>query len=160
MPNIERFNQFGQRQQTLITSILTEHFGELTELPRWSKFDFTNDNVNIEVKSRQNMNINTYNRTMMSCNKAIEEENKDLYFVFNYVYDILNDKKQIYYIKYEKELFDTFEVKDLEYFDGTSKPHFYIPTNLLTKIYEDKQEDKPKITRGVCRLNINKSIRV
>lgn len=156
MPNIEEWNEFGQKQQTLITPILTQHFGILRELPRWSKFDFTSDTINIEVKSRQNMNINTYSETMMSCDKAVEFEGKELFFVFNYVYDIANDKKQIYYIKYEKELFDTFEVKDFQYEDGTFKPHFYIPVNLLTKIYEDK----PRITRGVCRLNINKSIKV
>jgi hypothetical protein len=152
MPNIEEWNEFGQRQQTLITSILINYFGDLIELPRNNKFDFTGEFINIEVKSRMNKKLESFPTTMLACNKVVLEENKDLYFVFNFVFDVPNDKKEIYFIKYDKELFETFEVKDLEYFDGTSKPHYYIPVNLLGKIYEDE----PSIRRGVCRLKIKK----
>jgi hypothetical protein len=140
MPNIEQWNVFGQRQQDLIKSKLINYFGDLEEQPRWSKFDFIGEFINMEVKSRQGKNITSFNTTMMSCNKAVEEEGKELYFVFNFVYDIPNDKKQIYYIKYDKELFSTFEIQDVEYFDGSSKPHFFIPVNRLTKLYEDLPE--------------------
>lgn len=137
MPNIEEWNEYGQRQQEIIKPLLINFFGDLEEQSRWSKFDFIGEFINIEVKSRRGKKLTTFNTTMMSCNKAIEVDGKDLYFVFNFEYDMKNNKRQIYYIKYEKELFDTFEIQDVEYFDGTSKPHFFIPVNRLSKMYED-----------------------
>jgi len=150
MPNIEEWYEFGQQQQDIIEPILINYFGDIEGQSRWSKFDFIGEFINIEVKSRQGFGLSKYPTTMMSCDKAIEEEGKDLYFVFNFVYDINNNKRQIYFIKYNKDLFDTFEITDLEYFDGTCKSHFLIPTSKLTKLYEDIP-DKPK-----CRLNIKK----
>lgn len=137
MPNIEEWNEYGQRQQEIIKPLLIDFFGDLEEQPRWSKFDFIGEFINIEVKSRRGKKLTSFNTTMMSCNKVVEEDGKDLYFVFNFEYDMKNNKRQIYYIKYDKELFDTFEIQDVEYFDGTSKPHFFIPVNKLSKIYED-----------------------
>lgn len=140
MPNIERWNEYGQKQQQLIKPLLIDYFGDLEEQPRWSKFDFIGEFINIELKSRQGVKLNDFKNTIIACNKAVEEDDKDLYFVFNFEYDMTNHKRQIYFIKYDKELFDTFEIKNLEYFDGTSKLHFYIPVDKLTKLYEDQPE--------------------
>jgi hypothetical protein len=150
--NFEDRNAFGQLQQTLISQILNNYFGDLTELPRWSKFDFVNDKINMEVKSRQRVRINDFTTTMINCDKVQPEEGKRLIFVFNFVFDVANDKKEIYFIEYNKELFETFEVKDFQYSNGGKEPHYYIPVNLLTKIYGDE----PVIRRGVCRLKIKK----
>jgi hypothetical protein len=150
--NFEDRNTFGQEQQTLITPILINHFGNLIELSRYNKFDFVSDDLDIEVKSRMNMSVNTFRETILTCDKVQPKEGKKLFFVFNFVFDVPNDRKQIYFIEYNEEQFETFEVKDVQYPNGGKEPHYYIPVNLLTKIYEDE----PLIRRGVCRLKIKK----
>jgi len=158
MPNIEIWNEWGQQQQKIIEPLLIDYFGDLEEQPRWSKFDFIGEFINIEVKSRQAVKLTDFKTTIIACNKVVEEENKDLYFVFNFEYDCLNHKRQIYFIKYDKELFDTFEVKDLEYFDGTSKLHYHIPVNELTKLYEDQAEPSRCLLINKFRESIRSNV--
>ena len=139
MPNIESYYIFGEEQEKKIKSILINYFNQnLQEQDRYSKYDFVGENINIELKSRQNKKIDSFKTTLLACNKINTDENKDLYFVFNFVFDVSNDKKQIYCIKYDKELFDTFDLEDIQYADRSYKLHYHIPIDKLTKIYEDE----------------------
>jgi len=150
MPNIETYYIFGEEQEKKLKSILINYFNQnLQEQDRYSKFDYVGENINIELKSRQNKNINSFRTTLLACNKINTDENKDLYFVFNFVYDVTNDKKQIYCIKYDKELFDEFDLENLKYSDGLCKLHYHIPINKLTKIYEDEYKPKCKLLNKI-----------
>lgn len=128
MVNFESDYRFGELEEDRIHKTIEKRFGLLTKMSRWDKHDFKNERYNIEVKSRK-CNYNTYPTTMITCNKVVEEENKKLYFVFNF-------RDGIYYIRYREALFSTFEKKMFsrinEAFD--EKQYFYIPIQLLKKI--------------------------
>ena len=136
MPNIEEYHDFGIIQQKKIKPILENIFGELIEFEdRYSKFDYMNDKFNIELKSRINVKITTFSKTLLALNKIKECEGKELIFVFNFVCNGLNE---IYYIKYDKKVFELFDTELVEYFDGTNKLHYLIPSPLLTLLHKDK----------------------
>jgi len=67
--------------------------------------------------------------------KIKECEGKELIFVFNFVCNGLNE---IYYIKYDKKVFELFDIEVVEYSDGTNKLHYLIPSPLLTLLHKDK----------------------
>lgn len=128
MVNFEADFEFGEAQETKIKIKLETKWGQLIQTGRWEKHDFINKKFNIEVKSRK-CKYNTYPTTLLTCNKIVEEENKKLYFVFNFT-------DGIYYIRYRKPLFDTFEKKlfsriNQEY---DMKEYYYIPIEYLKKI--------------------------
>lgn len=128
MVNFENDYKFGEQEEERIHKTLEKRFGTLTATGRWEKHDFKNDRYNIEVKSRK-CNYSTYPTTMMTCNKVVEEENKKLYFVFNF-------RDGIYYIRYRPALFSTFEQKKFSRINETfdEKMYYYIPIQLLKKI--------------------------
>jgi hypothetical protein len=136
MPNIEEYHDFGIIQQKKIKPILENIFGELIEFEdRYSKFDYMNHKFNIELKSRINVKITTFSKTLLALNKIKECEGKELIFVFNFVCNGLNE---IYYIKYDKKVFELFDTELVEYFDGTNKLHYLIPSPLLILLHKDK----------------------
>jgi hypothetical protein len=81
-----------------------------------------------ELKCRKNEKYK-YNTTIIPCHKINKlTTEKDLYFVFNFTNGIT-------YIKYDKNLFDTFKIKTIKIFRaGKYDPptdHYEIPINLL-----------------------------
>jgi hypothetical protein len=72
---------------------------------KFHKFDYENDDYLIELKSRNNKS-NFYKTTIIGYNKIKYglKNNKKMIFVFKFT-----DKVQ--YIEYDKDIFDTFEIK-------------------------------------------------
>lgn len=135
MVNIEQDYLWGEEKQELIKSRLESKFGMLRSMGRWDKHDFKNQHFNIEVKSRKNA-YNTYPTTLLTCNKIVEEPNKRLYFIFNFT-------DGIYYIRYKKELFETFEKRMFSRINQSydEKEYYYIPIQYLKNL----DTSKPKI---------------
>lgn len=131
MVNFENDYKFGEDQENLIKNKLETKWGGLIQTGRWEKHDFINNKYNIEVKSRK-CKYNSYPTTLLTCNKIVEEPNKKLYFVFNFTEEI----NSVYYIKYKKNLFDTFEKKLFSRVnkDFDKKLYYYIPIELLKKL--------------------------
>ena len=94
------------------------------------KFDYRSGRNNIELKSRRNR-MDKYPSTMITANKGHIEEGKDTMFVFCFT-----DK--VAYIRYEKELFDTFEKRPFSRANmkHDEKDHFFIPLENLTVFHE------------------------
>jgi hypothetical protein len=87
-----------------------------------------------ELKSR-NIRHNEYKTAIIGCNKAVlqpQDIGKNLYFLFNYT-------DGLYYIKYDKEVFDTFNKRMFcrnarnDCLDKSSAV-YDIPIDKLTKI--------------------------
>lgn len=135
MVNIEKDYIYGEEQQKKLKSILEAKFGTLKEMDRWSKHDFKNQHFNIEIKSRKNT-YSAYPTTLITCNKIVEEPNKRLYFIFNFT-------DGVYYIRYKKALFDTFEKKMFSRINQAydEKEYLYIPIQYLKNL----ETCKPKI---------------
>ena len=78
-----------------------------------------------EVKSRK-VNKLKYYTTILKVHK-IRDVNTNQFFIFNFL-------NKCCYIKYDKELFDTFNITDITcYRDGKNEtaPHYHIPVNKL-----------------------------
>jgi hypothetical protein len=103
--------------------------GEIRENPeRHAKYDYECDDAVFEVKTRFDVNRNTYNTTMITCNKVTETD-KAIIFIFNFT-------DEISWIQYDEDLFNTFEVKPFSRakIEADEKDTFYIPVNHLTTI--------------------------
>ena len=95
---------------------------------KYAPYDFYDEKYKYELKSR-NCNHDTYGTTMIQTYKLGKYK---LYLLFSY-----NDG--LYYIKYKKSLFDTFEVKPFQRKgrDDTNDIKYncvYIPIEHLKKI--------------------------
>jgi hypothetical protein len=129
MVHFENDYRFGLANQRKITPLLQNYFGSIThDEARWAKYDYYNDTSVFELKTRKNTK-NKYPTTLMTCNKVVEGETRDIIFLFCYT-DCLC------YIKYDKELFDTFQKQMYsrikEEFD--EKEYYFIPIDKLTTI--------------------------
>lgn len=121
---------FGTQKEDDITITLNNFFNDELVKPenKKSKYDFKGKETYYEVKSRTN-SYNQYPTTMIAQNKIFTDNQ---IFVFNFT-------DGIYYIKYDKEIFDTFERKpfkragrpDIKTFESL---YIYIPIEQLTKI--------------------------
>jgi hypothetical protein len=122
--------KMGDIGETTILPKLQEHFNtsirKTTDI--YEKFDYIDDaGTKYELKSRRN-SMNAYPTTLIPKHKVLGGEQ---YFVFNFI-----DK--LSYIKYDKEVFDTFETKELV--DGRygyqrdGVLHYLIPVGKLTQI--------------------------
>lgn len=101
----------------------------------YSKYDFYDKDNLYELKTRNNL-FNTFKTTLIAEDKILDTL-KSQYFIFSFT-----DK--LAYIKYDKDVFKTFEVKAfqrdkrIDYTDNL-KNYIYIPTNALTIIPVEKQ---------------------
>jgi len=103
--------------------------GELRENPgRHDKYDYECGDAVFEVKTRFDVNRNTYKTTLMTCNK-VTKTNKAIIFVFNYT-------DEISWIQYDEDLFNTFEKKPFSRakIEADEKDYFYIPVEHLQTI--------------------------
>lgn len=131
---------FGANGEQNVTQILNQQFNATLERRGgFHTFDFFGPNntgrtIELELKTRRNRH-DQYPTTMVGWNKIAycSSPNIDYYFVFQF-------SDGIYYIKYEKALFDSFEIRnDFIRSDRTDCPNpvqsvVYIPNNLLIPI--------------------------
>lgn len=149
MVNYEDDYIFGEEQQRKIKGVLDDKWGTLKEQPRYAKYDMINEEVHIEIKSRKGIRWNKYSETLLTMNKIDEQSNKRTIFVFNFVYDLTLDKKEIYFIEYNKEKFSKYRKalfsRAKEEWD--EKDYIYIPIEDLTFLWE---------TPNRCFLSVGK----
>jgi hypothetical protein len=94
-------------------------------------YDFESESgTTWELKSRRNSKW-AYNTTIIKCHKMRHEQTADQYFIFKFT-------NRICYIKYERELFDTFQTS-MRYAPRQGKNeipelHIDIPVELLIDI--------------------------
>lgn len=129
--------QKGTKAQTEIFPIVKKYFedfnltGEIRENEdENAKYDYECDDAVFEVKTRFDVNRNTYKTTMMTCNK-VSETNKAIIFIFNYT-------DEISWIQYDEDLFNTFEKKAFSRANlkWDEKDHYYIPVQHLETIFK------------------------
>jgi hypothetical protein len=130
MVHFQKDYLYGIQQEAKILPILQNHFGNTLERnkERWGKFDFYNDKSIFELKSRTNKK-NAYPTTLMTCNKVVSIEDKELYFLFNFI-------DELAYIKYDPILFETFEKKNYSRINQSydEKEYYFIPIQHLETI--------------------------
>ena len=108
---------------------LKKHCNEM-----WA-IDFHNEDQTVWAETKRRFcNRATYPDVMVGKNKVdfCTDESKDYYFTWNY-------DDGFYYIKYDKALFDTFEVRPFQRTSGVGRNDresncVFVPTSLLTKI--------------------------
>ena len=109
---------------------MQDYFGEELQetVGRYARYDFKNEKSIFELKSRKN-NKTKYPTTLLTCNKVVSEDDKDLIFLFNFT-------DELCYIRYDPIVFSTFEKRLFsrinEAFD--EKEYYYIPIEQLTTI--------------------------
>ena len=129
MVNWENSYKYGEKKEKELLPILQEYFGKdikRNEKGRYAKYDYTDEKVNYELKSRTNK-IKQYPTTMITQNKVEgNDANKDLILLFNYT-DCLA------YIEYEAEQFKQYTTENFSRLGATfdEKPHLYIPIEHL-----------------------------
>ncbi len=122
--------KFGKEQEKKVLPILKEYFKREIIISRgqYSKYDFSDDLYNYEMKSRTNRRV-TYPTTMITFNKFPSDTDKPLILIFNFT-DCLC------FIEYKREQFEAYETNmfsslGLEF---DEKPHAFIPIGDLTEI--------------------------
>jgi len=123
--------KFGTQYEIPIIEQMEKYFNEVIHktAERYSPYDAYSENTKYEIKSRRNK-YRTYPTTIVAMDKVSRVEGK-LIFIFHFT-------DGLYYIKYDKDLFDTFETKYVSaYRTGgvkTDKLHYFIDIDKLTKI--------------------------
>lgn len=121
--------QLGHLAEDVVLPKLQSFFNaSIRKMPqRYECFDYIDDvGTKYELKTRRN-SMCAYKTTLLPTHKVIEG---DQYFIFNYT-----DK--IAYIKYDAELFNSFdiqEVDDRRFGFSKKKPHYLIPISALTPL--------------------------
>lgn len=125
--------KFGLEQEELLLDLLQTHFkcGLTKTTNKSSWYDYSFGNNYYELKSRNN-DSKKYPTTMIGYNKVIEAEKVkgDVYFIFNFTDKVL-------YIKYDKDVFDKFEIKKGGRYDRgkvEERQYIYIPVDSLEQI--------------------------
>ena len=105
--------QKGTKAQTEIFPIVKKYFedfnlnGEIREnMDENAKYDYECDDAVFEVKTRFDVSRDTYNTTMITCNK-VSDTNKSIIFIFNYT-------DEISWIQYEEELLELNQYTNLQ----------------------------------------------
>jgi hypothetical protein len=128
--HIAKCYNYGKEQEKKVYPIIQEYFdGEeiIHSANQYDKYDFVGSTMVFELKSRRNK-YNSYSTTMITCNK-LKKLDKDLILLFNFT-------DGLYFIEYEKELFDTFFSQPFVRDEVNAYPldHVYIPIKYLTLI--------------------------
>jgi hypothetical protein len=121
---------FGKAQEDEVLLKIQNKFNDniVKSSSKFEKYDYKGDKYYYELKSRNNK-YNAYPTTLIDISKVVGD---NMIFLFNFT-------DGLYYIKYDKTLFDTFECKEFvrhkRYdFIDKPKPYYYIPIDKLTKI--------------------------
>jgi hypothetical protein len=123
---------FGKTKEAQYYDAIKNYFNDsvIQTTARYEKWDFIGDKAVYELKSRYN-NHNTYPDTMIGLDK-VSTTDKEIVFLFGF-YDGL------YYIKYDKDLFKTFTIRNFQRNNrtdhkDTDKPYIFIPIDKLIQI--------------------------
>lgn len=125
--------KFGLEKEVEIKPIIENFFncGELKKTSTYGVIDFYNTTHYIELKSRR-IEHNQFDSAIIGKNKIdlFKKLKQECYIVYNYL-------DGIYYIKYDKTLFQSFELYEDEFErDGikTKYLNYRIPIKYLNKI--------------------------
>jgi hypothetical protein len=140
MVNYEKDYLFGEKQEKKIEKYLEAKWEGIVHQDRYIQYDFINDKVNIEVKSRKYLNHNSYPTTLLTMNKISPTSTKKTIFVFNFVFDMTRDMSEIYYIEYNEAKFSKYNRKMFSRANIKSdeKEYIYIPSEDLTLLHRDE----------------------
>ena len=122
---------YGTQFETSVINILSKYFQEEVEKVkyRYSQYDAVSATAKYEIKSRRNR-YRQYPTTIVAVDKT-ENITDRLVFVFHFT-------DGLYYIEYDPDKFAKYNVMDVEAVRTggvrTSKPHFFIPIEELTRI--------------------------
>jgi hypothetical protein len=121
---------FGRRQETLVLPRIRQYFDDTIEADEnvYSRADFNGQKFKYELKSRTNT-YSAFPTTLLPEDKVFTENQV---FLFNFT-------DGLYYIKYDKDVFDTFEKKMFRRrqrsdHNDVEKMYYYIPITALTHI--------------------------
>ena len=126
---------FGKMKEAEALSMIQNYFNDdsiYQTTERYNPYDYIGRDAVYDIKSR----TNTYNRyptTLLKCYHLDKKPaDKDLIFLFYFT-------DGLYYIKYDKKLFDTFQINELKRGFRVGKVdlhelHLLIPINNLIKI--------------------------
>jgi hypothetical protein len=132
----EKQLRFGFKSEADLFNTILEKYNFIST-DRYNNFDFihtgSSKDTYIELKTRT-FPIHQYEFTIMPLtkttrfNELIINKEKQLIFLFGYT-----NKRETtyYYIIYDKELFDTFKIKEV-----FGKNHYEIPITMLNKFNE------------------------
>lgn len=130
MVHFQQDYMYGTTNQKKVLPFLKSYFKEeIKECPsRWSKYDFRSENALFELKSRK-IKKNHYQTTLLTCNKVVPDESKELNFIFDF-------KDELCYIPYDKETFSTFEKRMYSRVNEAEdeKEYYFIPIDCLKTI--------------------------
>jgi hypothetical protein len=125
--------KFGLEKENENYEIIKNFFncGELNKTSKYGIIDFYNDTHYIELKSRR-VNYNDYNTSIIGKNKIdyFKKLKKECYIIINYL-------DGLYYIKYDDNIFNNFDIKNEVIIRDNKKENkinYHIPINLLNKI--------------------------
>lgn len=121
--------KFGNDNEMIILPIIKKFFNRniIKTTDKYNKYDYIDNIYKYELKSRRNK-YNQYPTTLIGYDKLT---NSKTIFLFNFI-------DGLYYINYEKELFDTFEkkpfVRNYRGVNDIKKDYLFIPIEYLIKI--------------------------
>ena len=131
MRTFEEDLKLGKESENEILPIMKEYFKDDMKFVKYafSTYDFKGKINKYELKTRTNM-YNTFPTTLIPESKIFY--NKNIVFLFKFI-------DGLYYIKYDKKLFDTFDLQPFKRNERADivdieKPYFFIPISNLTKI--------------------------
>jgi len=130
--------QFGDINETSFYNLLKQNgIVNITQTDKYSPYDFkiklNNKIVYIELKTRT-ISKEEYDTTILARNKIdffndIPKQNKIFYAIFGFITD--TKEMEYYYIKYDKDLFNTYKNQVI-----FNKDHYEIPITDLREISE------------------------
>jgi hypothetical protein len=134
MATFKKDYQDGKEDEIRVLPIITKYFNKDISLTtkKTDVYDFKDTEGTVYELKRRNNRHNSYPTTIIGINK-IQNNNCILLFDFS---------DGLYFIKYDKVLFDTFQRnlfvrnKRLDFHD-VEKEYLFIPINKLTYIEED-----------------------
>ena len=123
---------FGKKSEDIVLGKIETHFKDNIKSVKsqTSVYDYEGELNIYELKSRTNT-YRAYNTTLLGYNKVISSNKKQI-FVFSFT-------DGLYYIKYDEELFNTFEKKlfvrnQRSDYNDVLKLYIFIPIDKLIKI--------------------------
>jgi hypothetical protein len=136
MSGIEILNadlNFGLAKEAEVVSALEGIFNEtITRVAdKYSPFDAESEMARYEIKCRR-CQLTSYDETIIGVNKITRTpRNKPFRLVFGFT-------DGLYYTEYEKERFDTYDIRPVYYVKGygirRATPHYHIPIGDLIRI--------------------------
>jgi len=134
MRTFKEDKQIGEDSELKHKQIFNTFFNDnFIKTSNFHPLDFEGNNYFLEIKTRTN-NYNAYPTSLIPASKInyCKKQNKETYFIF-----VFTDG--IYYIKYDDNLFKTFEIKPfkrpsrLDHSDKLQN-YYYIPIINLSKL--------------------------